>query len=240
MYKHILSLLVVSSLLLSSCDKVQEHKSATDSVRTTPAKDTAVNASNIVPPLDIQLKFEQFKIDPQKSNTLISEKGSKIIVPSHAFTKLDGSPVQDEVVLQYREFREVGELIASGIPMTYHHNGKKENFITAGMFELVGKTISGEEVEIADHKAIEVDMASTTASTVSGVNFYYLEPETSEWHMLGTSIRRNSRPKEEPQQDTQIKTNNIPVGKADKDAYKFELDLDYSKMAELKDYKDII
>lgn len=246
MYKNILTpILLLSAFLMVSCDKAaQEHKSHTDSIPAVPQKDSAVNAmQKIDTPFEgIDVDYEKFTVDPKKGATIMNARGSKIIVPANAFVDKNGNVIDQDVEIQYREFREIDELMVSGIPMTYHHGGQKENFITAGMFELKGQTVTGEEINIAENKTIDVDMASTTASNATGVNFYYLKEETTEWEMLGASSRRGlfKNVVDKTQKEVEVKTNSIPVSKADKDAYKFELDLDYSKMGELKDYKDII
>ncbi len=247
MCRNILAPILVSALFLFSCDKTsKEYKGTKDSVLIVPNADSAVNALQISPPFEnINVDYQKFTIDPKQGATLVNSSGTKLSIPANAFVKKDGTPLDEDVEIQYREFRELDELMVSGIPMTYIHGGHKANFITAGMFELKGQTVTGSEIEIANDKTIDVDMASATASNADGVDFYYLNQTTTQWEMLATSSRRRiikeTKTKEDAaKQPVEVKTNDIAVSKADKGAYKFELDLDYSKVIELRDYKDII
>lgn len=235
-----------SCLILSSSCKEQSGTSKVDTkdtvtTLTDSSKEATVQSVINQPFENIQVQFQTHKVDPKVGGEFALKSGSKIIVPAGAFVKTDGSPLTEIVMLKYREFRDIDEILVSGIPMTYQHDGQNEHFVSAGMFEIDGELASGEKVSIAKDKSLQVDMTSKTADGISGVNFYSLEKQ-SIWKQVSSSIRRKIKKEKvvDNSVPVEVKANDLPVSLATKGAYKFELYLDYSKIEDLKDYKDVI
>jgi WD40 repeat protein len=98
--------------------------------------------------------------------------GTKIQVPQDAFVDKNNKPIVGNVDLEYREFHNAAQILASGIPMTYDSAGVTHQFESAGMFEIRGFQ-DNEPIFIAKNKGINVDMASFVKG--DDFRFYYLD-----------------------------------------------------------------
>ncbi len=98
--------------------------------------------------------------------------GTKIEVPQDAFVDKNNKPIVGNVDLEYREFHNAAQILASGIPMTYDSAGVTQQFESAGMFEIRGFQ-DNKPVFIAKNKGIDVDMASFVKG--DDFRFYYLD-----------------------------------------------------------------
>ncbi|MEW6467362.1 MAG: hypothetical protein AB1458_00470 [Bacteroidota bacterium] len=108
--------------------------------------------------------------------------GSAVSIPPMAFVDAAGKPVFGKVSVSYREFRDVADLIACGIPMTYDSGGTVNHFESAGMFELLASQ-NGKEVFLSKDKKIGIDYASSSAS--ADFNFYSFDDTQGNWSNLG-------------------------------------------------------
>lgn len=239
MKKTLISIII--GLLAYSCTSTSSkvNDTVSDSSKVV-VVDSALNtiSSLIVPPLEnINVPFEVFTVNAVEGAKIETKYGSVITIPAKAFESNSGQLITEPVVIKYRELETLDEIFASGIPMIYQHDGIKENFISAGMFEIDGSLMSGEKVKIATDKTLEVNMASRTSVATQNINFYELVNQ-KQWVEKSPSVRTelilNNKSTES------IVPVKLNVSKAKSDAYKFELNADYSKIAELKDYKDII
>lgn len=144
----------------------------------------AVNYSCLTPPFkNITIKPALMKIDPQKGGQLKTSAGSVIDIPEDAFVYIDGRTVSDMVDISFSEFRSPADVIASGIPMDVDSAGKTYHFQTAGMFRISG-TCSGEPVEIASGKNINVNFASGESGSY---DIYFLDPVSGKWQLASAS-----------------------------------------------------
>lgn len=106
--------------------------------------------------------YEIFEVAPPFDTVLYSKSGSQIAVPSNCFHDENGNPVNEPVVLKYREFHKPIEVIAAGIPMEYDTAGAKHHLESAGMFELLGES-ENSNIHIQPNKEITVDLLSHKA-----------------------------------------------------------------------------
>ena len=133
----------------------------------------------------IKNESDQFIFDPQHAQTLNTKKGSTIIVPSNAFVYEDGSPVQEKVQLDFEEYHTLGEIMTSGIPMKYKNGTQEEDFQSAGMFKIEGKTTDGKQVFIAGEAELTVELVSYQEG--DDYDFYSLNESEAQWTKLGKS-----------------------------------------------------
>jgi hypothetical protein len=150
-------------------------------------------------------------IDPQADNEIKTILGSKFNIPRNAFVYENGVVVKDSVEVKISEFRTAGEILMSGIPMTCDSAGKTYNFESAGMFEIRGNC-NGEEVYLADGKAINVDFASFESGNY---NFYFLNEATGKWETKGTSKIPEAQTKAVTDSSTKVQSN-VPETKLTK------------------------
>jgi len=93
----------------------------------------------------------------------------------------EGKEIIGDVEIQYREFHNQADIIASGIPMTYDSAGTQYTFQSAGMFDVKGYQ-NGEEVFLKQGKPLTVEMNSIY--TDDSYNQYYLDTVNHNWQVI--------------------------------------------------------
>jgi hypothetical protein len=183
----------------------------------------------------VDVPFGKHTVPAQQGGTITLENGTVIRIPENAFVHSDGSPVQGEVKIAYREFHDAADIILSGIPMKFNNDGKIEDFQTAGMVEITGS--QGEKpVFIAQGKSIQIDMASFVEE--DNYNLYYLDQNEKRWEDIGKAeLKPNVSKREAKKAMSQIPPK--PV-KATTNESVFEFSVNYNQFPELKAFKNII
>ena len=188
----------------------------------------------ITPPFSkIEMPSSQFVFDPAEDQIFKTQTGTKISIAKGSFVYADGSLVTDEVTLDFEEYHTLGEIIASGIPMTYQNGDKEENFVSAGMFKIEGSS-KGKEVFIASEKKVTVQLASYQEG--DDYDFYSLDTSKGQWTDLGTNKAEKNPGLAAADNETDLKKIKEPI-KPQK--YKsgdevIDLEVDYKKNPELK------
>ena len=140
-------------------------------------------ASNTFSDAPVQVQKEQFRFDASEGTSYTYERsGTKINIPANALVYADGSPVEGEVEVNYREFRDAADFIATDISMMYDH---QHQFESAGMFEMTANQ-GGRSVFVKEGEALDVEFVMTS-DTVEDVNFYAYK--NNEWRTLGALDR---------------------------------------------------
>lgn len=119
----------------------------------------------------IQKEFTSYTVS-NNGGSFKYVSGSKITIQPNSVTYADGTPVEGNYELKYREFRNPAEIAFSGIPMTFDG----QNFNSVGMYELRGEK-DGKELKLS--KPAKVDFECTKGDT--GVGFYQLNETTNKW-----------------------------------------------------------
>lgn len=132
---------------------------------------------------NIKPKTEALRIeDPSRPSIHTLSTGTVLRVPANAFADADGNTITAPVQLTFREFHSAAEIIASGIPMRIPKaDGEEEWLQTAGMYEINGAS-GGRPVDIAEGKAIEVDLLSKTGGAY---DFWIFGRESGRWENQG-------------------------------------------------------
>ena len=179
--KSIFSIVLVSIFLLVSCGENSMNESSSNGRDTDPNTvsqiKTAVSASWAA-------LGQTFKLLGKKGKTLKTDKGSRVHIPDNAFViEETGEPAEGEVIVEFIEYSTKGEIIASEIPMVYSNpNGEKEQFESAGMFEISAKQ-GDKELILAEGKEIEVELATDVDGNF---NFYQLDDDRKDWELKDT------------------------------------------------------
>ncbi len=126
----------------------------------------------------MEIKMTSFTINPQKDTAIVLANGTIITYEAGALVKEDGSVVNGNVDLLYREFHDAVDIFLAGIPMDYYSMGEKRTLQTAGMFEIDAQQ-GLEKLKIADNKNINVRLASKYKG--ENYSFFYLNPENGNW-----------------------------------------------------------
>ncbi len=151
------------------------------------AEDNLSLAALINPPFqDLGVAYEQFKLNTSEAQNLALTNGTTIEIPEAAFVYESGEPVEEDVLLEYREFHDAADLMTSGIPMAVQkEDGTEDHMQTAGMFEIKGR-VGDREVQIAPGKSINVNLASRVDDGQE-YDLWYLDPAANNWDNRGLS-----------------------------------------------------
>lgn len=133
------------------------------------------------PSSKLKINYTSYKINNAKGGEINHPTSSKIKVPKNTFIDKNGEEVIGDVIIEYREFHDAADIIASGIPMAYDSAGTKYNLESAGMFDIKGSQ-NGEPVFIKPDKNVEVNLAS--ANSENRFNQYYLDTVAQNWQYL--------------------------------------------------------
>lgn len=187
-------------------------------------------------------KARVFVVNNEQDTTLVNSNGSKINIPKETFVDKEGKPINGAVEIAYREFHNVGEIILSGIPMTYDSANTQFNFESAGMFEITG-TKNGEAVFIKEGKTLEVTMISDNPDSVK-FNQYYLDTIAGNWKYIGEDVPTISKLvsiKTISKKDTaEIKSEMAKPHLFNDDRFHFQISVDKSYFPELALYEDTL
>lgn len=189
----------------------------------------------IAPPFSgVDVPFQAFEVNALEETTL-SFRNTDIHIPAACFTDMQGNPVQGKVDLQYREFHNAAEILASGITMQYDSAGHTSHFQTAGMFEINAKA-NGQQLKIADGKAITVNMASAVEG--NDYNSYHLDTAACNWSFKSTTA---STPIAASQEEFGAPlAEPVKPQEYNPSAYTFDLDVNVKKFPELKDLSGLM
>ncbi|TRX01344.1 hypothetical protein [Flavobacterium gawalongense] len=92
----------------------------------TVSKKQVSNNSNALtnPPIpELDIPYQNFKINPNTSVVLYSKYGTEIKIPAKAFLDENGNKIKNEVELSFREFYNPLDFYLAGIPMNYEESG---------------------------------------------------------------------------------------------------------------------
>gem|GEM_PF-2829652 len=122
----------------------------------------------------------------ERCDTLIYRRsGTRMIIPDNAFLDKSGQPVNGDVLIDYREFRDPLDFIVSGIPMSFQQeDGTPVFFSSAGMLE-INASQNGEEIFLAPGKNIQVDFVSTDSSET--YDFFTYNDTSGSWDQVDSA-----------------------------------------------------
>jgi len=227
----------VMLIAFQSCQNEGSDTTASNDVKLQTLAENEAKQRGILPPFEnIDVPFAEYTVDVSQGRIITTESGTTIIIPKGAFKDADGNPVRGKVDIAYREFHDAAAIIASGIPMT---NAEGDKYMeTAGMFEINGSQ-NGQAVEIADDKKIEVKMASF----VEGENFdfFRFDKKACNWETKGTAKpEKNLAKLEKVKKLPQVPNQPAKPTKFDKNAFVFDLDINYESFPELRAYHGVV
>ncbi|MDG2226289.1 MAG: hypothetical protein P8L20_01015 [Flavobacteriales bacterium] len=92
----------------------------------------------ITPINGLNILNTEHKLIAGEEGQIVTKTGTIIKYPKNAFLNASGNPVKGEIEILFREFHDVIEIFASGIPMEYDSASNKYHFESAGMFDIKG------------------------------------------------------------------------------------------------------
>jgi hypothetical protein len=202
-------------------------------------KHAATSAISVKPPFEkVQVQARTYEVDAVKGGEISMPNGTHITVPANAFVDAKGNPVKDKVGIEYKEYHNAAEIMASGIPMNYDSAGEHLNFQSAGMFEINGQS-AGQPVSVAQGKSLTVSMASTEAG--SQYNFFRYDAQRNGWDLKGTAVAEPNRQKQQELASLgEMPKKPVVPAEIDHNATVLDLDVNYSLYPELKSFDDVL
>lgn len=183
-------------------------------------------------PIDgLYIPYQNFEVDPNVDNVIVTESGTTIRVPKNAFLDEAGNPITSKVKLEYREFRNPLDFYVAGIPMELNENGEDKVFVSGGMFEINATNAKNTSVFINPNNKIKVDLLSTSKS--KDFNVYDLDKETNQWIAKGKDIITVIRKEDE------IEALNIPHRPQVAKPYSFSIKDDTGEYPEISEYENV-
>jgi hypothetical protein len=169
------------SLFSNQTTKTKTNESITTQNSPSPKKEVKKAYIN-APSQKLKTPYSAYKVNNAKGGNITHPTSSKIKIPKNSFVDKNGKDVIGDVTIEYKEFHDMGDIIANGIPMAHDSSGIKYSLETAGMFDIKG-TQNGEPVFIKPDKTLEVELASTNSE--QRFNQYYLDTLEKNWKYLG-------------------------------------------------------
>jgi hypothetical protein len=150
----------------------------TSQQNTSHASQIKPNKAFIAPPISkLNVPYTSYKVKAEQG-AKIEHKQSKLFIPKNAFVNKQGQDIIGDVEIQYREFHNQTDIIASGISMAYDSAGIKSTLESAGMFDIKGFQ-NGEQVYVNPNKTITVELASNNVT--DKFNQYVLDTVARNW-----------------------------------------------------------
>lgn len=130
----------------------------------------------VLPTQSMEIPTARWSVDPTKGGEFVYERsGSVVRIPPNALLYEDGQPVQGNVEIRYKEFRDPVDFLISDIPM--EHEGQQFN--SAGMFDIQAK--QGDKNIVFDaNQMMEIDLV-LSADSLDDLSFYTYDSTTRAW-----------------------------------------------------------
>lgn len=104
--------------------------------------------------------------------------GTRVHIPANGLVDGKGMPARGEVELVFREYRDIADYLASGIPMHYGDERGSFFFNSGGMFE-VRINQNGETLQMAPGQTYDLTFSPT--NELENASLYYLDDATGAW-----------------------------------------------------------
>lgn len=157
-----------------------------DKITTIPFQTNTKNSKSkkafISPPISkLNVPYQKFKLKNDQGATLVTQSNSKIKIPKNAFIDKKGETIIGDVEIQFREFHDQADIVASGIPMKYDSAGIQSHLESAGMIDIKGFQ-NNDPIFINPKKEITVELQSTQSA--DKFNMYALDTVAQNWIYL--------------------------------------------------------
>jgi len=136
----------------------------------------------INPPSEsLQISGTTYKVNNQKGDKIEHPSGTIIEIPKNAF-EINGKPVEGEVEIKYKEYKDQVDILLSGIPMHYDSANTDYVLESAGMVQINGYQ-DDIPVDIANGKSIKISFPTDDDS--QRFNLYELDTANNKWDYMG-------------------------------------------------------
>lgn len=208
--------------LLISCGEESTGNEKENPETVKPEESTVQLPVGISPPapgVNVPITTRQFMAE--EGGSFVYETGSIVTFPESAVLHKDGTPVEGEFDVEYREFHDPIDIFFSGIPMNYDSAGTSYNFASAGMCE-INAYQNGEKLMVNPEANPSVAMVSKDVDPVH--NLYYYDEDQSKWLPQGKPVINDFKEAE----DQPVSEFSLPVEpqKIDNQKHSFYISVD--------------
>lgn len=224
-------------ILFTYLQKNMSKSASNETLAETAFSDTSLPYVNPPQP-SINVPFSEYRFEAEKGETIYHLSGSVIHFPPSSLLDDNGNLVKGTVVIRYREFADPLDFFVSGIPMNYDSAGKKYQFESSGMCEILAFQQNKALFVNPDAKP-EIHLSGNNADPLH--NLYYLDTAQRNWTFTGKDII--TRLQETPASDNRISTEQadlpakpIKPGKASDDRQAFSIEVAPGSFEELLAY----
>jgi hypothetical protein len=174
-------------IVIAACSEApQEESTNSTAVTSDTTANEVASSTGITPPVpSVDVPYMKKTLNAENGGVLVYETGSIVSFPANAVLYSDGSPVEGDFEVEYREFHDPIDIFFSGIPMGYDSAGISYNFISAGMCELKASQ-NGQELMVNPGANPTVDMVSKDSNPAH--NLYYYNENEEAWIPKGKSV----------------------------------------------------
>ncbi|OQY00303.1 MAG: hypothetical protein B6I20_08980 [Bacteroidetes bacterium 4572_117] len=146
--------------------------------------DKIVEKPFISPPFaELNPQYADYELDANVGDTVFIDSGTEIIIPANIWVNKMGEKITGKINMKYRELNDASDVFLAGVTLDYDSAGVKNQFKTAGMFELVAFKDTN-EIFIDKGNYIDVKFASDVEG--GEYNFYTLDEKNKNWAFKGT------------------------------------------------------
>jgi hypothetical protein len=179
---------VICTVTLLSLQQNANKPQATHDNKTTPVTSNLTTRKITPASTKVNVPYTTYSVNASKGAT-IQHQRTTIKVPANCFKNAKGELITGDVKIEYREFKNVAEVLAAGIPMKYDSSGTNYHLESAGMFEIQGSQ-NGQPLQIAENKTIEVTLPTKPHN--SSFNQYLLDTVSGNWVYLNHDKQTNA------------------------------------------------
>ncbi|MFK8043899.1 MAG: hypothetical protein AB8B72_00285 [Crocinitomicaceae bacterium] len=123
-----------------------------------------------------QTPHEVYTLNGKKGGEIKCGDGSSVHISGQSVTYADGTPIEGDFTIEYKEFKDPADIVFSGIPMTYNNGNENLNFSSVGMYDIRAKK-NGKKLALSE--PAKVDFNCTKPE--SGVAFYQMDDVSGKW-----------------------------------------------------------
>lgn len=255
-------LIFAAGLWFLSSNSEEQVSESHDSIMDTTIQDDEKSVS--IHEAKITIPSETFLVSSISSTNIFTKNGAIISIPDNAFHFVDDNNSPDSVQIVFTEYSDPLAVHLSGINMAYDSAGSKYAFQSGGMLEL--RAYSNNE-ELVLNKEKNIDISYPALIPNESLNGYKYDKENQSWDYLGYTPVRTFEDECERKMirfdNESVKAENTPVHinqeledlnldlaalendkptkprKANKDNYRFTLDIDSNEFPKLASMESI-
>ena len=161
-----------------------------------------------IPLVDANQNTEQFSVSPANPQEIVTQNGTKILIPKNSLVYANGKPVKENVTINFTPMYNLAEIATSGINMNYEGNGISAPFSSAGMFNL-SANVAGTPVELKKGNDIKIDFKSNDST--QSYNYYVYDSVKRTWKEFGNDSVKKIRVAKTNDSSNIIKDNRISL-----------------------------